>query len=329
MQAILYSEFGAARDVLRLETVSTPDPAAGEVLVEMRMSGVNPSDVKARAGARPGVTKPPFPQIIPHSDGAGVIVAVGDGVDPARLGQRVWVWNGQWQRAFGTAASHCVLPAAQAVPLPAEVSFETGASLGIPGLTATQAVFGNGDVGGKTVLVHGGAGSVGGLAVQLAAWGGAKVIATARNDDLAKVQANGAAAVVDYRSDDLAAAILAANGGGPVDHIVEVEFGINADTDAAVIAENGSIAAYGSAKNMRPEMPFYTFMFKAVRLDTILIYLLPPAARAAAIERLHKALVSGGLTIPVDGTFALKDTAAAHEEVEAGRRDGATLVQVV
>ena len=204
MHAITYSRFGPAADVLSLSELPTPDPGPGEVLVEVSHSGVNPSDVKARAGARPGVTKPPFDLIIPHSDGAGRIVAVGDGVDSARKGQPVWLWNGQWQRPFGTAASHITMPAAQAVPLPEAVSPEVGATLGIPGLTAAHAVFGGGDITGQTVLIQGGAGTVGYLAVQLARWGGAQVSATARGAGLERCTQAGAHHVVDFGANDVA-----------------------------------------------------------------------------------------------------------------------------
>ncbi|MEL6889858.1 MAG: NADPH:quinone reductase, partial [Pseudomonadota bacterium] len=284
MHAITYSRFGPAADVLSLSEPPTPDPGPGDVLVEVSHSGVNPSDVKARSGARPGVIKPPFDLIIPHSDGAGRIVAVGDGVDSARMGQLVWIWNGQWQRPFGTAASHISLPAAQAVPLPEAVSPEVGATLGIPGLTAAHAVFGGGDITGQTLLIQGGAGTVGYLAVQLARWGGAQVIATARGAGLERCAQAGAHHVVDFGANDVADRILEANGGQPVDRIVEVEYGLNAQTDAEVIAPNGTICAFGSALDMTPTVPFGPMLFKAVTLDIILIYILADPARAAAIQ---------------------------------------------
>ncbi len=327
MKAVTYRAFGPAADVLQIEDMDCPAPAPGEVTVDLQFSGVNPSDVKARAGARAGVTELPYPAIIPHSDGAGVISAIGEGVPRDRLGQRVWIWNGQWQRAFGTAAQQITLPAEQAVALPDDVTMETGAILGIPGLTACHTVFGGGDVAGKTVLVQGGAGTVGHLAVQLARWGGARVIATARGAGLERVRDAGAHAALDFEAPDLAARILAANEGRPVNRIVEVEFGLNIATDTAVIAENGQICAYGSARQMEPVLPFYPLMFKAVTLEMTLIYLLPPAPRAAAIARLHDALQQGGLTCPVAETFDMKDCAAAHRAVEDGARDGAILMR--
>ncbi|MBY5935238.1 NADPH:quinone reductase [Tateyamaria omphalii] len=328
MNCIQYSRFGPAADVLTLAHMPTPDPNPGEVLVELSYSGVNPSDVKARGGTRPGVTKPPFDAIIPHSDGAGRIVAVGDGISAERIGQRVWIWNGQWQRPFGTCATHICLPADQAVPLPNAVSDQTGAVLGIPGLTAAQAVFGSGDVKGKTLLIQGGAGTVGFLAVQLAKWGGARVIATAREAGLDRAREAGADAVLNYADPDLADHILAANDGTPVDRIIEVELGRNIDTDAHVIAPNGTIAVYGSALDMTPKLPFGPLLFKAATLDILLIYLLPKAERDACILHLHDALADGALSCPVAHVFPLTETAAAHEAVERGGRDGAILVEV-
>ncbi|MFL4468695.1 NADPH:quinone reductase [Tateyamaria armeniaca] len=328
MQSVSYTTFGPARDVLEVTNIPTPTPGPGEVLVRLAFSGVNPSDVKARAGTRPGVTKPPFERIIPHSDGSGVIEAVGAGVPSGRIGSRVWIWNGQWQRAFGTAATHICLPADQAITLPDAISLETGAVLGIPGLTAAHAVFGGGDVAGQTVLVQGGAGTVGLLAVQLAKWGGAHVIATARGDGLTAAKDAGADAVIDYTNNNLAKAILEETNQVFVDRIVEVEFGVNAAVDAEVIAPNGTIAAYGSAKNMTPELAFGPMLFKAVTIDILLIYLLPPTEREQAIKRLHAALEQGALKCPIAEVHALKDCATAHEAVEAGNRAGAILVDV-
>lgn len=328
MKALAYSAFGPAADVLRLIEIDTPAPAAGEVLVRLTHSGVNPSDVKARAGARPGVTQLPYPQIVPHSDGAGVIAAVGDGVDAARIGQAVWIWNGQWQRPFGTAAQMIALPAAQAVPLPGGMSHATGATLGIPGLTAAHCVFGDGAVAGQTLLVSGGAGAVGHDAVRLARWGGARVIATASPQDAERVRAAGAEMVLDYRAPDLAEQLLDLTEGRGVDRAVEVEFGLNAAMLGRAVAENGTIAAYGSALDMAPVLPFRDYLFRAIKLDVVLIYLLPDAARATAIDLLHRACAEGGLVPAVHASFALKDEIAAHEAVEAGRRAGAVLLEI-
>ena len=328
MKAITYSAFGPAADVLQLTDLAAPDPAPGEVLVRLTHSGVNPSDVKARAGSRPGVVKPPFPVIVPHSDGAGVIEAVGEGVEAARIGQRVWIWNGQWRRAHGTAAEMIALPGAQAVPLPEGMSNADGATLGIPGLTAAHCVFGGGAVTGQTVLVSGGAGAVGHDAVQLAAWGGARVIATASPADFDRVRAAGAAEVLDYRDPDLAAKVLDLTGGRGVARAVEPEFGVNAAMLAQAVAENGTVAAYGSALQMNPVLPFGAYLFRAITIDIVLIYLLPAAARATAIGMLHRAHAAGALTPAIHARFALADCVAAHQAVEAGRRAGAVLLEI-
>ncbi len=325
MKAVTWRGFGPARDVLKVEDLATPTAGAGEVLVRVAYSGVNPSDCKARSGSRPGVTKPPFEVIVPHSDGSGVIEAVGAGVDAARVGERVWLWNGQWQRPFGTCAEYIAVPAEQAVALPDGVSLADGAVMGIPGLTAAQTVFGGGDVAGQTVLVSGGGGSVGYLAVQLAAWGGATVIATCGARDMDRVKAAGATHVFDYASPTLAADFLAVCDG--VDRAVEVELGPNLPLLTEVMKPLGTIAAYGSAKDMAPEMPFGPMLFKALKLDISLIYILPLAEREAAIARLHGAFADGALKLDAPNVFALEEAAAAHEMVEAGGRTGAVLVK--
>lgn len=327
MKAVVWRAFGPAADVLSVEEVARPEVGAGEVLVRVAFSGVNPSDCKARGGARPGVTKPPFELIVPHSDGAGVIEAVGDGVDQGRIGERVWLWNGQWQRPFGTCAEYIAVPAEQAVALPEGVSLEDGAVLGIPGLTAAQTVFGGGDVAGQTVLVSGGGGSVGYLAVQLAAWAGARVIATCGARDMERVTAAGAEVVLDYASADLVAEIMAATDGAGVDRAVEVELGPNLPMLCEVMKPLGTIAAYGSAKDMAPEMPFGPMLFKALKLDITLIYILPLEARMKAVAKLHEAMVAGAVRFAPPHVFALEDAAKAHEMVEAGGRTGAVLVR--
>ncbi len=329
MRAITYSRFGPANQVLTLDELATPNPGPGEVLVRLQVSGVNPSDVKLRDRGRPGVSVSPSSKIIPHSDGAGLIEAVGAGVDPSRIGERVWIWNGQWRRSFGTAAEAIALPAEQAVHLPDNTTFEHGAVLGIPGLTATHAVLSGGPVAGNTLLISGGAGTVGHLAVQIAKASGARVLATARGEaGLAAARSAGADQVFDYSAPDLAEQIKEACGDALVDRIVEVEFGQNAQTNAAVIAEGGTIAAYGSAKDMTPVLPFYPLMFKAVRLDLILVYLLSTEQRARAVAALTDLLERQALDIRIAEVFDLADCAQAHERVEAGRHAGSVLVRL-
>jgi NADPH2:quinone reductase len=326
MRTISYSALGAAADVLQLSELETPAPTNDEVLVELHFSGVNPSDVKSRQGAGSGT--PAFDRIVPHSDGSGIITAVGAGVSQDRIGERVWIWNGQWQRAYGTAATHIALHHTQAVVLPDAVTFETGAILGIPGLTAAHAVFGNGDVTRTTVLVQGGGGTVGLLAVQLAKWGGAKVITTCSKSDIDDCLAAGADHVFDYRDAELVTKILDANNGQLVDRVIEVEFGLNIEADTSVIKQNGIIAAYGSAKSLTPEIPFRAMLFKAITLDIILIYLLPLDQRLQIIGCLNNALSENALSCPVARVFPLDKAVQAHELVESGVRNGAVLIDV-
>lgn len=328
MKAITYRAFGAASEVLQVEEIATPTPKPGEVLVDIAFSAVNPSDVKTRTRGQPGLQGFPWDFIVPHSDGSGVISQVGEGVSESRIGERVWIWNAQFRRNWGTAAQQVCLPSQQAVRLPDAVSFEAGAILGIPALTACHAVFGGGDVAGKTVLVQGGAGTVGILAVQLAKWGGARVIATCGSAGADRARSAGADAVLDYAASDLAAQILAANDGKQVDLIVEVEFGVNIETDAEVIAENGRIAAYGSAKEMSPNLPFLPLLFKAVTVDIILVYLLTEQQRAAAIAKMESALSDGALSFEIQKVYNISEACAAHEAVEAGAREGAVLLQM-
>ncbi len=328
MRAAWYSRFGAPADVIELGEVETPEPGPGEVRVKLAYSGVNPSDAKARSGSRPGVTKPPFDRVIPHSDGSGVIDAVGEGVDVARVGQSVWIWNGQWQRAYGTAAEYICLPAVQAVPLPDGVDPQVGAVLGIPGLTAAHTMLGGGDIAGQTVLISGGAGAVGHNAVQLAKWAGARVIATCSASGMDRVRAAGADAVLDYADPDLAAQIKDVAGDTGIARAVEVEFGVNAALLAEVIAANGTIAAYGSGKDMTPALPFGPLLFKAVKIDITLIYILPDAERGKAIEHLHSALTAGALIPAIDQVYDLDDCAKAHDAVMTPGRAGAVLLRV-
>jgi len=329
MRAITYDRFGPAADVLVLEDMPAPTPGPGEVLVRLAVSGVNPSDIRARAGGRPGVTEPPFPKIIPHSDGAGVIEGVGEGVSKERIGERVWIWNGQWQRAFGTAADYIALPGNQAVRLPDTVSFEEGAVLGIPGMTAVHAVLGGGSVAGKTVLVSGGAGTVGRLAIQVAAASGASVLATARGDaGLAAAREAGAAKVFDYTSEKLADQILASTDGALIDRIVEVEFGRNVETNTKIIAERGTIAAFGSAKDMTPVLPFYPLMFKAVTLDLVLVYLLSETERQATIGHLTDLLEKKALDMRISDVLPLEACARAHDLIAQGNRAGSVLLKI-
>ena len=326
MRAVWYETNGAADAVLTCGELPDPQPGPGEVRVSLRASGVNPSDVKARAGARGPLA---FPRIIPHSDGAGVIDAVGAGVSPSRVGERVWLWNAQWQRPNGTCAELVCLPEAQAVLLPANTGWDAGACLGIPASTAAHAVFADGDVTGQTVLVTGGAGAVGHYAIQLARWGGARVIATVSGaEKAAAARAAGADAAVNYREGNTAEAILAANGGEKVDRIVEVEFGGNLAISNAVLRAGGVIAAYGSMADPNPALPFYPMMFNHSTVRMLLVYLLSATQRAAAVDRVNAALTDGALRHAIAASYPLAETAAAHQAVESGKLIGNAVVMI-
>ncbi|MCL5777951.1 NADPH:quinone reductase [Limibaculum sp. FT325] len=324
MRAAIYRRFGPAREVLEIADLPTPDPAPGEVVVAVRASGVNPSDVKLRAGSRPGATMG-WDFVVPHSDGAGEIVALGDGVPRARLGQRVWIWNGQWRRQMGTAAELIALPADQAVPLPDGTSFAEGACLGIPAMTAWATVLGDGPVDGQTLLVTGGAGTVGRYAVQMARLAGARVITTVSSAAKA-AHAGPADHVIDYRREDVAERVLEITGGRGVDRIVEVDFGANLDATTRMIAEGGTIAAYASAARMTPGLPFYPLMFRNVRLWMALVYLLDPARRRRGEADLARWLDAGALSHAVASTHDLDRVADAHVAVEAGEKLGTVVV---
>lgn len=318
MHAVWYERTGPAADVLEHGRAPRPAPSDGDVRVRVRASGVNPSDTKRRAGWI-GLEMP-HPRIVPHSDGAGVIDAVGPGVDPARVGERVWLWSAQGpERPFGTAAEWCVVPSEQAVALPEGVGFEAGAGLGVPGSTAHYALFADGPIGGGTVLVQGGAGAVGHLAVQLATLGGARVIATASTPEkIERARSAGADAVVAYRQEDVAARVRELTEGRGVDRIVEVDLAANLAVDLEVLAIGGTIASYSSTSDPSPTLPYYALAFRDARIHFVQGYLLPRAARRAAARDLSMWLAAGQLEVRVADRFPLSRTADAHRALEAG-----------
>ena len=326
MRAAWYEAFGPADEVLTLGEMDDPEPGPGEVLVRVRASGVNPSDVKLRAGARVGA-RMEHPRIVPHSDGAGLIEAVGAGVDPARVGERVWLWNAQWRRAFGTAAKYVALPAEQAVRLPDGTGFDEGACLGIPAMTAWYALFGDGAaLDGQTVLVTGGAGTVGRYACQMARLAGARVIATVSSPE--KGAHSTAGEWVNYRETDIAEAVLEMTGGQGVDRIVEVDFGVNQAASLRLIREGGTIAAYASAGDMAPVLDFYPFMFRDVTLRMLIVYLLHGPLRRRGEAQLSAWLEAGALSHAVVKAGGLGDIAAAHDRVASGDKLGSVVIEV-
>ena len=318
MLATWYDRQGPAADVLQFGELPDPAPGPGEVRVRLAYSGVNPGDTKKRRGWLG--SSMPYPRVIPHSDGAGVVDALGDGVDRARLGRRVWVWGAQSYRASGTAAQYTVVPAERAVDLPDEVSDELGACLGIPGITAHRTVFADGPVAGLTVLVHGVLGGVGALAAQLASRAGATVIGTVRRDaDLPSATGPAISHAVALDHPGAAEAIRAYAPDG-VDRIVEVAFAANVDLDAAVAKNQAVIAAYATDRD-RPGLPFWPMLF-----DNITIRLLgsddfPAEAKRQAASDLTSAAREGALSVAVGTPLPLDRAAQAHDRVDAGSRE--------
>jgi NADPH2:quinone reductase len=327
MRAALYDRTGPAAEVLSLVELPDPSPGPGEVRVRLSWSGVNPSDVKSRAGARTKTL--PFPRIVPHSDGAGVIDQVGEGVAASRVGERVWVWNAAWGRPDGTAAEYVVLPEAQAVRLPDGVDLAVGACLGIPALTAYQAVAVDGGVEGKSVLVAGGAGAVGHYAIQLAKLKGARqVLATVSGPEKAALAlAAGADAVVNYRTEDLVTAVRNATGSAGVDRIIEVDFAANVSADFAMLRQEGDLVVYGSGAPEIP-VPFSPAILKNVRLRFFIVYHHSPEDRARAVADLTALLEADRLTHNLAARLPLDRIAEAHELVESGRAIGNVVLEV-
>jgi NADPH2:quinone reductase len=316
MRAALYSAMGPAAQVLRVEDVGRPEPGPGEVLVRVHASGINPTDYKARSGSVP---RPIDGFQVPHHDGAGVIEAVGPGVDPGRVGQRVWLWFAAAGRRWGTAAEWTAVPERQAVPLPDGVSFDLGASLGVPAMTAHYCLSADGAdaaVSGQTVLVAGGAGAVGHFAIELAKRAGARVIATASSPEKAALAENaGADLVVDYRAPDAARQITAF--APAVDRVIEVALGANLALDLAV-ARPGTVIVTYAAEASDPVLPVRACMTANVTLRFVLLYGVPPAALDRAAVDITDALTAGDLTGLTVHKYPLTDIAAAHEAAEGG-----------
>jgi NADPH2:quinone reductase len=317
VQAVWYDRQGPASEVLQIGELPDPDPDAGEVRVRNRFSGVNPGDTKKRRGWLG--SSMPYPRVIPHSDGAGVIDAVGGDVSSSRLGRRVWVYGAQSYRPFGTAAQFTVVPSALAVDLPHSVSDEVGACLGIPGITAHRAVFADGPVAGAAVLVHGVLGGVAALAAQLAGWAGATVIGTVRRtSDLDQVNSPAVAHTIALDQPHPAAAIRDVAGGG-VDRIIEVAFSDNVDLDAAV-AKNGTVIAAYATRGDRPDFPFWPMLFDNISIRLLGSDDFPVTAKEQAARDLTAAAAEGALPIPIGTPRPLARTAEAHDDVDSGSR---------
>lgn len=328
MKAAWYERNGPADEILIVGDLPDPTPGPGEVVIRLKTSGVNPSDVKSRAGGRAKIT---LARQIPHSDGAGEIVAVGAGVAASRVGERVWTFNAAYGRWNGTAAELCAVPAEFAVPLPAGLDDAAGACLGIPAMTAHRCLFADGSPSGQTVLVSGAAGVVGHYAVQLARWAGAEVIASVSDEaKAAQARAAGANHVVNYRSGDVAAQVMAVTGGKGVDRIVEVELGENLAADLAVLKPEGVLAYYGSKTPTAP-LPFFASIVKNVVLRPVLVYTITPAQRRDCFRDIARWVADSGpagALFNVAARFPLAKVADAHKHVEAGTKVGHVIVDL-
>ena len=325
MRAAWYTMNGQARDVINIGDLPTPAPGPGEVRVMLMTSGVNPSDVKSRR-ARPMTDA----LIVPHSDGAGVIDAVGAGVHSVTTGDRVWVWNGQWQRPLGTAATAIVLPQAQAVALPDNTDFAAGACLGIPAMTAWHAVSLLGDIRGKSVLIVGAGSAVGHYATQMAVLAGAQVIGTVGSPEKARhAGAAGVATIIDYKTEAVAARVRELTAGRGADAIIDMDFSHTATllTDG-VLAAHGTLVCYGSNVNANIGIPFLTALFNSLSLRFFLVYDLLPAARLAALAGLSQLLQRGQLAHTIGARFTLNEIVAAHEAVEQGKVVGNVVIDL-
>ena len=330
MKAAYYDRKGPPGDVLRVGELVDPEPGPGEVRVRVQVSAVNPSDTKGRGGWD-GNIEMPAPRIVPHQDGAGVIDRVGLGVAPARTGERVWIYEAQRDgRAFGTAAEVVVVPARNAVPLPPGIGFDQGACLAIPGMTAHRCLFMDGAIQGQTVLVAGGAGAVGNAAIQLAAWAGARVIATvSRAEQERAARTAGAHAVVNRRERDVADRIRHAAGGAGVDRIVEVAFEENLELNRAVLKTNGVIASYSSGPaQSQPRIPFRAVMARGFTMHFVLVYVMPEEAHLKAAQDINACLAAGRYQPQIGKRFPLAQIAQAHVAQESGQVIGKILVDV-
>lgn len=313
MFAAFYTKNGPALEVLQLGDVPTREPGPGEVRVRLRTSGVNPSDWKARSGSRPMIAS----LIIPHSDGAGEIEKVGPGVE-RRIGERVWIWNGQWKRAFGTAAEYIVLPSAQAPRLPDNTDYDAGACLGIPAFTALQAIRLAQVERGKTVFVVGGAGSVAHYAIQLAKLRGARVITTVSGEaKAAHARAAGADEIVNYRTEDVGARIKALTDGHGIDALIEMDLNNDAKLYSSVLAPHATVAVYGMSSG-ESTIPSSWMMQNSIDLRLFLIYEISEGDRASGIAEINAMLEANQLKHTIAKRMPLEEIAEAHNIVERG-----------
>ena len=324
MRAWAYDQAGPARDVMRLEKLDLPEPASGEVLVEVRVSAINPTDVKRRTTGRELNL---FKSITPNNDGTGVIAAVGEGVSASRIGERVWLFGAQAGRPTGTAANYTVIPAAQAITLPDKASFTDGACVGVPAVTAWHAVLGGGPVGGTTVLVTGAGGRVGRYAVQIAARSGATVIATTRADKFDEIRRLGAHHVIDYTTDGLDKALSTAAPDG-ISRVADGALWLTLDAALPALKARAHIASYASDQNATPALPFAKLLYANTTIETFSIFGMSPAQKQAAIDGVNVLLAQGALEHKIGARFGFDDMIDAHEAMETTGVDGACIVSM-
>jgi NADPH2:quinone reductase len=327
VKAAFYDRQGPAAEVLQVGEVPTPEPGAGQVRVRVHVSGLNPTDTKSRTGYSAPMA---HQRVIPHQDGAGLIDAVGEGVDKSRMGERVWIYEAQHGSATGTAAQQVVVPAIKAVPLPDNVSFDIGASLGIPAITAHRCLFADGDVRGKRVLVQGGAGVVGTAAILLAKWAGAWVATTVSSDEQAAIaRINGADLVINRRTEDVAAVLKHETQGAGVDRIVEVDLKANWVVDIASIAASGTISTYAtSGPSDELTVPLLKVMLRGSVLRWVFVYTMPADAKQAAVAAISECIAAGRYQPRIGLKVGLDQVVDAHEALEKGKVMGKVLIEI-
>ncbi|MEM7721864.1 MAG: NADPH:quinone reductase [Pseudomonadota bacterium] len=331
MQAISYVETGPT-SVLFMSELAIPEPGAGEVRARVVRSGLNPSDTKSRSGWG-GLTMP-SDQVVPNNDGAGVIDAVGDGVDSSRIGMRVWVFEATLEGRYrGTSAEYVVVPERFAVELPDGISFDVGAALGVPAMTAHRALFAEGPIAGKTVLVTGGAGGVRHMAVQLAEWAGAQVITTvSRKEQADLLRGLSKATIIDRKRENVVERVLEETNGSGVNRIVEVDFAANIEVTKAVLAKHGTVAAYFSGHHPADgfNFPFWELLLQDRQLQLVFVYEMSREAHDQAARDINKALTDGALTAHVTQHYAFtrNEVARAHDDLDAGEVPGKAVIDV-
>lgn len=325
MRAAWYEQTGAAKTVLTIGEIDRQELGAGQVRVKVCASGINPSDVKQRGGWG-GLTMR-FPRVIPHNDGAGVIVEVGAGVNSDRVGDRVWIYEATLPNGLGTAAEFVTVSSENAIALPDSTSFAEGACLGVPAMTAHHCLFKDGSIAGQTILVTGGAGAVGAYAIQLAKWGDATVITTVSSEKKAEIARSiGADYVINYRTEDVSAIIKQIKKG--VDRVIEVDFAANLATNLQILKREGVIATYATDSNVTPQIPIYSLIYKNLTVHYVLVYAMSKAAHQQAATDITTCLRSGALKHQIAERFSLDRIAEAHELMESGSAIGNIVIEM-